>query len=87
LIGSAGVSAVHMAAWVSQKLGAEADLQNMLLMHAMGPNAAGVIGSAANLRPWVFTRVYPGQLCTRWGKPCAREMFTPRARRLIILKS
>jgi carboxybiotin decarboxylase len=46
LIGSAGVSAVPMAARVSQKLGAEADPQNMLLMHAMGPNVAGVIGSA-----------------------------------------
>jgi carboxybiotin decarboxylase len=46
LIGSAGVSAVPMAARVSQKLGMEADSQNMLLMHAMGPNVAGVIGSA-----------------------------------------
>ncbi|MHB8763700.1 MAG: sodium ion-translocating decarboxylase subunit beta [Deferrisomatales bacterium] len=46
LIGSAGVSAVPMAARVSQKLGADADPQNMLLMHAMGPNVAGVIGSA-----------------------------------------
>jgi carboxybiotin decarboxylase len=46
LIGSAGVSAVPMAARVSQKLGTEADPQNMLLMHAMGPNVAGVIGSA-----------------------------------------
>jgi carboxybiotin decarboxylase len=46
LIGSAGVSAVPMAARVSQKIGMEADPQNMLLMHAMGPNVAGVIGSA-----------------------------------------
>jgi carboxybiotin decarboxylase len=46
LIGSAGVSAVPMAARVSQKLGMEADPQNTLLMHAMGPNVAGVIGSA-----------------------------------------
>jgi oxaloacetate decarboxylase beta subunit len=46
LIGSAGVSAVPMAARVSQKLGMEADPNNMLLMHAMGPNVAGVIGSA-----------------------------------------
>ena len=46
LIGSAGVSAVPMAARVSQNVGAEADPQNMLLMHAMGPNVAGVIGSA-----------------------------------------
>ncbi|PIR00114.1 MAG: glutaconyl-CoA decarboxylase subunit beta [Nitrospinae bacterium CG11_big_fil_rev_8_21_14_0_20_45_15] len=46
LIGSAGVSAVPMAARVSQKVGAEEDKQNFLLMHAMGPNVAGVIGSA-----------------------------------------
>jgi sodium ion-translocating decarboxylase beta subunit len=46
LIGSAGVSAVPMAARVSQKLGIEADPENMLLMFAMGPNVAGVIGSA-----------------------------------------
>ena len=46
LIGSAGVSAVPMAARVSQKLGAEADPENFLLMHAMGPNVAGVIGTA-----------------------------------------
>jgi len=46
LIGSAGVSAVPMAARVSQKLGMDADPDNFLLMHAMGPNVAGVIGSA-----------------------------------------
>lgn len=46
LIGSAGVSAVPMAARVSQKVGQEADPGNFLLMHAMGPNVAGVIGSA-----------------------------------------
>ena len=46
LIGSAGVSAVPMAARVSQKLGTEADPENMLLMFAMGPNVSGVIGSA-----------------------------------------
>ncbi len=46
LIGSAGVSAVPMAARVSQKVGAEEDRSNFLLMHAMGPNVAGVIGSA-----------------------------------------
>ena len=46
LIGSAGVSAVPMAARVSQKVGAEEDPTNFLLMHAMGPNVAGVIGSA-----------------------------------------
>ena len=46
LIGSAGVSAVPMAARVSHKMGLEYDRTNMLLMHAMGPNVAGVIGSA-----------------------------------------
>lgn len=46
LIGSAGVSAVPMAARVSNKIGLEADASNYLLMHAMGPNVAGVIGSA-----------------------------------------
>ena len=46
LIGSAGVSAVPMAARVSNKVGLEYNSQNYLLMHAMGPNVAGVIGSA-----------------------------------------
>ncbi len=46
LIGSAGVSAVPMAARVSQKVGQSEDPSNFLLMHAMGPNVAGVIGSA-----------------------------------------
>ena len=46
LIGSAGVSAVPMAARVAQKVGKEADPTNYLLMHAMGPNVAGVIGTA-----------------------------------------
>ena len=46
LIGSAGVSAVPMAARVSQTEGAKANPSNFLLMHAMGPNVAGVIGSA-----------------------------------------
>lgn len=46
LIGSAGVSAVPMAARVSNKMGLEANPQNFLLMYAMGPNVAGVIGSA-----------------------------------------
>ncbi|MGD9560248.1 MAG: sodium ion-translocating decarboxylase subunit beta [Oscillospiraceae bacterium] len=46
LIGSAGVSAVPMAARVSQKVGSQENPQNFLLMHAMGPNVAGVIGSA-----------------------------------------
>ncbi|TNF08334.1 MAG: hypothetical protein EP323_01655, partial [Gammaproteobacteria bacterium] len=46
LIGSAGVSAVPMAARVSNKMGLRSDPHNYLLMHAMGPNVAGVIGSA-----------------------------------------
>jgi oxaloacetate decarboxylase beta subunit len=46
LIGSAGVSAVPMAARVSNKMGLQSDPHNYLLMHAMGPNVAGVIGSA-----------------------------------------
>lgn len=46
LIGAAGVSAVPMAARVANKVGLEANSQNILLMHAMGPNVAGVIGSA-----------------------------------------
>ncbi|MFQ5692193.1 MAG: sodium ion-translocating decarboxylase subunit beta, partial [Nitrospinota bacterium] len=46
LIGAAGVSAVPMAARVVQRVGQEADHHNFLLMHAMGPNVAGVIGSA-----------------------------------------
>ncbi len=46
LIGSAGVSAVPMAARVSQVEGQKADPSNFLLMHAMGPNVAGVIGTA-----------------------------------------
>ena len=46
LIGSAGVSAVPMTARVVQKVGQEANPKNFLLMHAMGPNVAGVIGTA-----------------------------------------
>jgi oxaloacetate decarboxylase beta subunit len=46
LIGSAGVSAVPMAARVSQRVGQEENPGNFLLMHAMGPNVAGVIGTA-----------------------------------------
>ena len=46
LLGSAGVSAVPMAARVSQTVGQEENPSNFLLMHAMGPNVAGVIGSA-----------------------------------------
>ena len=49
LIGSAGVSAVPMAARVSQKVGREADPSNFLLMHAMGPNVAGVIPNVAGV--------------------------------------
>jgi oxaloacetate decarboxylase beta subunit len=46
MIGAAGVSAVPMAARVVQKLGQKEDPSDFLLMHAMGPNVAGVIGSA-----------------------------------------
>ncbi|NLO17946.1 MAG: sodium ion-translocating decarboxylase subunit beta, partial [Arcobacter butzleri] len=46
LIGAAGVSAVPMSARVATKVGQEADPSNVLLMHAMGPNVSGVIGSA-----------------------------------------
>ena len=46
MIGAAGVSAVPMAARVVNKIGLEEEPQNFLLMHAMGPNVAGVIGSA-----------------------------------------
>ncbi|GAG21084.1 unnamed protein product, partial [marine sediment metagenome] len=46
MIGAAGVSAVPMAARVVQKMGQEANPRNFLLMHAMGPNVAGVIGTA-----------------------------------------
>jgi carboxybiotin decarboxylase len=56
LIGSAGVSAVPMAARVSQKVGQESDPSNFLLMHAMGPNVAGVIGSA--VAAGVFLSMY-----------------------------
>ncbi len=70
LIGSAGVSAVPMAARVSQKVGAEADPTNFMLMHAMGPNVAGVIGTAVadrniygyhNLRNLVKTSLWQNQ--------------------------
>lgn len=49
LIGNAGVSAVPMSARISNNLGLEYDPSNYLLMHAMGPNVAGVIGSARRL--------------------------------------
>lgn len=57
LIGSAGVSAVPMAARVSQNVGKEFDKTNFLLMHAMGPNVAGVIGSA--VAAGYFLAVFP----------------------------
>ena len=56
LIGSAGVSAVPMAARVSQKVGQQENPSNFLLMHAMGPNVAGVIGSA--VAAGVFLALY-----------------------------
>ena len=56
LIGSAGVSAVPMAARVSNKVGLEEDPSNFLLMHAMGPNVAGVIGTA--IAAGVFISTY-----------------------------
>ena len=56
LIGSAGVSAVPMAARVSQKVGSQYDPTNFLLMHAMGPNVAGVIGTA--VAAGVFMAIY-----------------------------
>ena len=56
LIGSAGVSAVPMAARVSQKVGSEADPTNFLLMHAMGPNVAGVSGTA--FAPGTFLAIF-----------------------------
>jgi oxaloacetate decarboxylase beta subunit len=59
LIGSAGVSAVPMAARVSQKVGQEADPHNFLLMHAMGPNVAGVIGTA--VAAGVFMALFGGE--------------------------
>jgi oxaloacetate decarboxylase beta subunit len=58
LIGSAGVSAVPMAARVSTKVGQEFDPGNFLLMHAMGPNVAGVIGTA--IAAGVMIAVYGG---------------------------
>ena len=57
MIGSAGVSAVPMAARVSQTVGQEANPSNFLLMHAMGPNVAGVVGSAVGRR---YSAVVPG---------------------------
>ena len=56
LIGSAGVSAVPMAARVAYKVGMEEDPSNFLLMHAMGPNVSGVIGTA--IAAGVFISTY-----------------------------
>ena len=61
LIGSAGVSAVPMAARVSQTVGQKENPSNFLLMHAMGPNVAGVIGSA--VAAGVFLAMF-GNLCS-----------------------
>ena len=58
LIGSAGVSAVPMAARVSQIVGQKENPSNFLLMHAMGPNVAGVIGSA--VAAGVFLSMFSG---------------------------
>jgi oxaloacetate decarboxylase beta subunit len=60
LIGSAGVSAVPMAARVSQMVGQKENSSNFLLMHAMGPNVAGVIGSA--VAAGVFISWFSGML-------------------------
>lgn len=60
LIGAAGVSAVPMAARVASKVGQEEDSQNFLLMHAMGPNVAGVIGSA--VAAGVLLATIPGMM-------------------------
>lgn len=62
LIGAAGISAVPMAARVASKVGQEADTQNFLLMHAMGPNVSGVIGSA--VAAGVLLAVVPGMMET-----------------------
>ena len=73
LIGSAGVSAVPMAARVSQKVGQEYNPRNYLLMHAMGPNVAGVIGSA----------VAAGILINMFGSLCPRPIGTMESIALI----
>ena len=57
MIGAAGVSAVPMAARVVQKLGQEENPKNFLLMHAMGPNIAGVIGSAVAAGVLIITYI------------------------------
>ena len=60
LIGAAGVSAVPMASRVANKVGLEANPQNILLMHAMGPNVAGVIGSAVAAGIMIASRQWSG---------------------------
>ncbi len=82
LIGSAGVSAVPMAARVSQKVGQEADPHNFLLMHAMGPNVAGVIGTAvaAGIMLALFgesAQISPGhaEAVIRTGADFVRSIF------------
>ncbi len=83
LIGSAGVSAVPMAARVSQNVGREADPHNFLLMHAMGPNVAGVIGTAvaAGVFMAIFTdgpvQMTPGhaELLIEQGVALVRSLF------------
>ena len=67
LIGAAGVSAVPMAARVVQKVGAEARPGNFLLMHAMGPNVAGVIGSA------VAGVLCPSNSCPAGSRICIKQ--------------
>ncbi len=72
LIGSAGVSAVPMAARVSQKVGAEYDPTNFLLMHAMGPNVAGVIGTGSSRYLYgnfrcIKTNIYCTWCCLQTG--------------------
>lgn len=78
LIGSAGVSAVPMAARVSQKVGSEEDPSNFLLMHAMGPNVAGVIGSA--VAAGVFISLFgemPGPETHATVKAVAQSLIQP----------
>ncbi len=76
LIGSAGVSAVPMAARVSQKVGAEEDHSNFLLMHAMGPNVAGVIGSAVAAGVFISLFGTPGPE-TQAALETAQELLLP----------
>jgi carboxybiotin decarboxylase len=71
LIGSAGVSAVPMAARVSHVEGQRADPQNFLLMHAMGPNVAGVIGTALVAGFFISTLKPPAPVATAAHEPAA----------------